>query len=193
MKADMQRQWQQVRQQWRDNARLRVLAAVVVAILLFSFLQHLHQLQSEAKQDALRQWQRLQDVTQLSRESHWQEYAEQSEGALAQLQARLWHAESEGQAQAQLRDLLQQMLSKHGLTAMRINITSLPDEDSGLVQVRADLNGDYLPGAWQDFVFELSRHSPAVVIEHDSVNRTNAARNLYRLGLHAWFVVEAQQ
>src|SRR5690606_228306 len=127
VKADMQRQWQQVRQQWRDNARLRVLAAVVVAILLFSFLQHLHQLQSEAKQDALRQWQRLQDVTQLSRESHWQEYAEQSEGEMEQLHARLWHAESEGQAQAQLRD-------KDALGAVPV-----PKRVFGTLKVRARL------------------------------------------------------
>lgn len=189
MKADLQRQWRQVRQQWQANPRLRVLAAVVAAILLFSVLQALHQQQSQARQEAQRQWQRLQDVRQLSQEQHWQEYAQHSEAALQRLQQQLWRAASEGQAQAQLRDLLQQALNRHGLSSVRINITSLLDEQGELLQVRADLNGDYLPGAWQDFLHELAHHSPRLIIEHDGINRTNARRNLYRLGLHAWFVI----
>lgn len=189
MKADLQRQWRQLQQQWHANPRLRILAAVVVAILLFSVLQHLHQQQGQARQEAQRQWQRLQDVRQLSQEQHWHAYAEQSQAALQQLRQQLWHAASEGQAQAQLRDRLQQALNRHGLSAIRINITSLPDEQGELLQVRADLNGDYQPGAWQDLVHELAQHTPRLIIEHDSVNRTNARRNLYRLGLHAWFVI----
>ena len=188
MKADLQRQWRQLRQQWQANPRLRILAAVVAAILLFSVLQNLHQMQSQARQETQRQWQRLQDVRQLSQEQHWQEYAEHSEAALQQLQQQLWHADSEGQAQAQLRDLLQQSLNRHGLSAVRINVTSLPDEQGEFLQVRADLNGDYQPGAWQDFLYELTRHKPRLMIESDNINRTNENRNLYRLGLHAWFV-----
>lgn len=189
MKTDLQRQWRQLRQQWQANPRLRILAAVVVAILLFSVLQHLQQQQNQARQEAQRQWRRLQDVQQISQEQHWHEYAEHSQSALQQLRQQLWHAASEGQAQAQLRDLLQQALNRHGLSAIRINITSLPDEQGELLQVRADLNGDYQPGVWQDLLYELGHHVPRLIIEHDSVNRTNTRRNLYRLGLHAWFVI----
>lgn len=189
MKADVQRQWRQLQQQWQANPRLRILAAVVVMILLFSVLQHLHQMQGQARQEAQRQWQRLGDVQQLSQEQHWHEHAEQAQAALLQLRQQLWHAASEGQAQAQLRDLLQQALNRHGLSAIRINVTSLPNEQGDLLQVRADVNGDYKPGAWQDLVYDLAQHTPRLIIEHDSVNRTNARRHLYRLGLHAWFVI----
>src|SRR5690554_7138859 len=76
MKADLQQQWQQARQQWQSNPRLRLLAGVVVLILIVSVLQGLHQTQVEARQQARQQWQRLQDVRQLSQESHWHDYAE---------------------------------------------------------------------------------------------------------------------
>ncbi|MGN5519556.1 GspMb/PilO family protein [Halopseudomonas sp. Lyrl_26] len=189
MKTDLQRQWRQLRQQWQANPRLRLLAAVVVLILLFSVLQHLHQIQSQARQDAQRQWQRLGDVQQLSQEQHWQQHAEQTQAALQELKQQLWHAASEGQAQAQLRDLLQQALNRHGLSAIRINVTSLLNEQGDLLQVRADVNGDYQPGAWQDLMHDLAQHTPRLIIEHDSVNRTNARRHLYRIGLHAWFII----
>lgn len=189
MKADLHKQWQHMRQQWQDNPRLRILAAVVVVILLVSLLQSLHQLQGKARQDSQRQWQRLQDVRQLSQEHHWQDYAAHTTQALNQLEQRLWHAASEGQAQAQLRDVLQQTLNRHGLKADRINITSLPTDDGELLQVRADVSGDYHAGPWQEFVHEVSTRQPAIFIEHDSINRSNPRRNHYRIGLHAWFVL----
>lgn len=189
MKAELQHQWQHLRQQWHDNPRLRILAAVVVLILLLSLLQSLYQLQSKAQQDSLNQWQRLQEVRQLSQEQHWQDYAVHATQALEQLEQQLWHAASEGQAQAKLRDVLQQALNRNGLEAGRINITSLPAEDGELLQVRAELSGDYLPGAWQEFIHELTRQQTAILIEYDSINRTDQRRNHYRIGLHAWFVL----
>lgn len=189
MKADLQRQWQQIRQQWHDNPRLRIMAAVVVVILLVSLLQSLHQLQSAARQDSQRHWQRLQDVRQLSEEHYWQDYAMHTSEAMQQLEQQLWHAASEGQAQAQLRDVLQQALNQHGLKAARINITSLPTDDGDLLQVRADLSGDYHAGPWHEFIHTLVSHPHAILIEQDSINRTNRRRNHYRLGLHAWFVL----
>lgn len=192
MKADLQQQWQHLRQQWQDNPRLRILAAVVALILLFSLLQSLYQLQNQARQDSLRQWQRLQDVRQLSQEHHWQDYAAHTTQALQQLEQQLWHAVSEGQAQAKLRDVLQQALNRNGLQAIRINITSLPTEDGDLLQVRADLSGDYFAGPWHDFIHELTTQPSAILIEYDDINRTNKRRNHYRLGLHAWFVLDEE-
>lgn len=192
MRTDLYRQWLELRQQWYANPRLRILAAVVIVIMLISGLQGLQQLQRQAKQEAYRQWQRLEDVRQLSQEGHWQGYAQHATQVLQQLQQQLWHADSEGQAQAKLRDTLQQALNRNGLQALRINITSLPSSEMSLLQVRADLSGDYLPTAWQNFIHELSVHQPKLIIEHDGINRINAKRNLYRLSLHGWFVIGEQ-
>lgn len=189
MKSELHQQWQQLRRQWQANPRLRVLGAVVALILLFSLLQNLYLVQSKAQQESVRQWQRLQEVRQLSQEQHWQDYAVQAAQALERLEQQLWHAESEGQAQAKLRDVLQQALTRNGLEASRINITSLPTDEAGLLQVRAELSGDYLPGAWQEFVHDVTHQDTAILIEFDNINRTNKRRNHYRLGLHAWFVL----
>lgn len=192
MKADLQQQWQQARQQWQSNPRLRLLAGVVVLILIISVLQGLHQTQVEARQQARQQWQRLQDVRQLSQESHWHDYAEHAQQAHAALQQQLWQADSDGQAQAKLRDIIQQALKQNGLAAQRVNVTSLPAEREGWLQVRADINGEYLPGAWQDFLYQLSQHQPRLIIEQESVNRSNR-RPQFRLGLHAWFVISGEE
>lgn len=189
MKSELHHQWQQLRRQWQANPRLRVLGAVVALILLFSLLQNLYLVQSKAQQESVRQWQRLQEVRQLSQEQHWQDYAVQAAQALERLEQQLWHAESEGQAQAKLRDVLQQALTRNGLEASRVNITSLPAEEGSLLQVRAELSGDYLPGAWQEFVHDVTHQNTAILIEFDNINRTNKRRNHYRLGLHAWFVL----
>lgn len=66
MKSELHHQWQQLRRQWQANPRLRVLGAVVALILLFSLLQNLYLVQSKAQQESVRQWQRLQEVRQLS-------------------------------------------------------------------------------------------------------------------------------
>lgn len=189
MKTELHHQWHQLRRQWNANPRLRILAAVVALILLFSLLQNLYQLQNKAQQESLRQLQRLQEVRQLSQEQHWQDYAVQAAQALERLEQQLWHAQSEGQAQAKLRDVLQQALTRNGLEASRVNITSLPAEEGSLLQVRAELSGDYLPGAWQEFVHDVTHQNTAILIEFDNINRTNKRRNHYRLGLHAWFVL----
>ena len=188
----MKNTWQQLQEQWQSNPRLRLLLAVVAVILLIALLQHLHQAQHDAHTEAQKQWQRLSDVQQLSAVEYWAERAEQSQQAAESLNTYIWRAASEGQAQAQLRDVLQRYLNEHGLETIRINISAVPSDTIGVLQVRADLSGTYLPGAWQDFVYSLLRHRPQILIEHDSVNRTNTKRNLYGLSVHAWFTIEGE-
>lgn len=193
MGLKLQQQWQQLQQQWQANPRLRVLAAVVVLILLISLLQSFQQWQNQAKQESQRHWQRLQDVKQLSQESYWHQHALEAQQALQQLEQKLWHADSEGQAQAKFRDVLQQALNRHGLSSNRISLTSIPTDDGRLLQVRANLAGDYQAGPWQEFVFDVTHQYPAIYVENDSINRTNQRRNSYRLSMHAWFELEAKQ
>ena len=185
----MENTWRQLQEQWQSNPRLRILLGVVVFILVVTLLQALHQARHNAYLEAQKQWQRLGDVQQLSSVEHWAQRAEQGQQVLDSLNQHIWQASSEGQAQAQLRDVLQRYLNEHGLDTIRINVTAVPSDTVGFLQVRADLSGTYLPGAWQDFVYSLLKYRPQILIEHDSVNRTNANRNIYRLSVHAWFII----
>ncbi len=188
----MKQVWQQLQEQWHSNMRLRILLGVVALIVVVTMLQSLHQAQHSAYLEAQKQWQRLGDVQQLSSVEHWAQRAEQGQQVLDSLNQHIWQASSEGQAQAQLRDVLQRYLNEHGLDTIRINVTAVPSDTVGFFQVRADLSGTYLPGAWQDFVYSLLQYRPQILIEHDSVNRTNANRNIYRLSVHAWFIISEE-
>lgn len=188
----MKNTWQQLQEQWQGNPRLRLLLAAVAVILVVALLQNLHQAQQNAHAEAQKQWQKLGDVQQLSAVEHWAGRAESGQQAVETLNKHIWQASSEGQAQAQLRDVLQRYLNEQGLDTLRINVTAVPSDTIGLLQVRADLSGTYVPGAWQDFVYSLLEHRPQILIEHDSVNRTNSNRNLYRLSVHAWFTISEE-
>lgn len=182
--------WRQLQEQWQSNPRLRILSACVAAILVFAMLQSLHQAREDARNEAQKQWQRLGDVKQLSAVEYWAERAEQGQQVIESLQKNIWQASSEGQAQAQLRDVLQRYLKEQGLEVTRMNVTAVPSDNVGLLQIRADISGTYIAGAWQDFVQRILEHRPQILIEHDSVNRTNANRSLYQLSVHAWFTIE---
>lgn len=184
--------WQQLQEQWRSNPRLRMLLAAVAAILLFSVLQNLHQARQDARMEAQKQWQRLGDVQQLSAVEYWAERAEQGQEIVESLHSHIWKASSEGQAQAQLRDVLQRYLKEQGLDVTRMNVTAVPSDSVDLLQIRAEISGTYVPGAWQDFVYRVLEHRPKVLIEHDSVNRANKNRSLYRLSVHAWFTIKEE-
>ena len=117
----MENTWRQLQEQWQSNPRLRILLGVVVFILVVTLLQALHQARHNAYLEAQKQWQRLGDVQQLSSVEHWAQRAEQGQQALDALNKHIWRASSEGQAQAQLRDVLQRYLNEHGLDTIRIN------------------------------------------------------------------------
>lgn len=188
----MKEQWQQLQEQWRSNPRLRILLAAVAAILMFAVLQSLHQARQDARAEAQKQWQRLGDVKQLSAVEYWAERAEQGQAVVGSLQKHIWQASSEGQAQAQLRDVLQRYLKEQGLEVTRMNVTAVPSDSVGMLQIRADISGTYIPGAWQNFVYRLLEYRPQILIEHDSVNRTNKNRSLYQLSVHAWFTIQEE-
>lgn len=185
-------QWQQTRaqiqQEWQTNKRLQLIAGA--AALLFIIWVHV-QLDNwrEARATSAHAAQvRLMDMRQVAREHFWPERAAEAEAAAQSARQQLWQARSEGEAQARLRDWLEQQARAQGLAITRMNVdVETARTGSRYRAVRADIQGAYTPGAWQEFLEVVSSHTPRLGVEFEQLNITSARNQRYRLTIAAWF------
>ncbi|RRV36250.1 hypothetical protein EGI94_03770 [Stutzerimonas stutzeri] len=157
-------------------------------ILLFSIVQQLDAWREERMQASIVAMREANDLELLASQRQWLERAESAANAHSQLGKRLWVVPSDGAAQAAVRDLLQAEALAAGLPVQRVTVRSVAaGRDQSFAAVRAEVQGDYEPLAWQQFVFALERHEPSVIIESDRIDRSNAQRERYRLNVTAWY------
>ncbi len=178
--------------EWKANARLRIGALVVVSIVLLSFLQWLDGWREERMQAAAVAMQEASDLKLVASQGEWVGRAESAANAYALLQKRLWLVASDGAAQAAVRDLLQAEARAVGLKIQRVTVRSLPSEGKQpFTAVRVEVEGEYKPLAWQQFVSAIEAHEPTVIIESDRIDRSNSPIERYRLNATAWYRLEA--
>jgi hypothetical protein len=190
------RHWQQTRaqlqQEWQTNKRLQIIAGA--AALLFIIWVHV-QLDNwrDARATSAHAAQvRLMDMRQVAGEHFWPERAAEAEAAAQSARQQLWQARSEGEAQALLRDWLEQQARTQGLAITRINVDVETVRTGARYRaVRADIQGTYTPGAWQEFLEVISTHTPRLVVEFEQLNITSARNQRYRLTVAAWFEIGA--
>jgi hypothetical protein len=88
------------------GANRRVMAGLLIIVTLAAVysLVLLHHASETMRQSYVREMQHLQRVVAVAGERDWQHRAETSAGVLGALRERLWHAESDGVARANIQD-----------------------------------------------------------------------------------------
>lgn len=180
-----------MRGEWHANQRLRIGALGIALILLFSLLQALDDWREGQMLSAGVAMQEANDLKLVASQGEWVERAESAVSAHASLRRRLWLVASEGAAQAAIRDLMQAEARAAGLKIQRVTVSNVPTgRDQSVAVVRAEVEGEYRPLAWQRFVLGIETHNPTVIIESDRIDRSNPPRERYRLNVTAWYQLD---
>lgn len=191
---DWQEQWQKTKVEWQENRRLQVIVFVALAILVFWIHLQLNHWRV-AKQAAAYTAERTYNETQLAaKEKSWIERSKAANEVLAQLNARLWRASSEGEAQALLRDWIDSEARKAGLVITRSTLAigeAMPGTQ--LRPVRADIQGKYVAGAWQQLLLSIRDNKHLITVDYEQLNVTTEKNQLYRLNLTAWFQLTSNE
>ena len=184
----------QVRDEWGTNKRLQKITWVSVLLFaVWSWVQ-LDEWRQSLAADAQAVSLKLQDARLASNEARWPERAAKAVGALENAKNDVWRARTEGEAEARLRDWLEQQARKNGVVIGRVTVSlDVPPRGMDVYPVRAELQGSYRAGAWQDFLGSLRKHRPKVVLEYDEINFANPRRPKYRANITAWFDLSSQK
>ena len=185
-------QWQaalaQANQEWQTNKRLQyttVLSAILFGLWCFVQLESFRQ---KSESSARAAFTKLQDVSQTAKEKRWPDRAVESVEALAVIRQKLWHAGSEGEAQATLRDWLEQQARNERLVIDRITVELGESPQNVSVRpVQAEFQGVYEVGVWQRFMQRISTHKPSIVVEYEEINFNNPRKLKYKVNVTAWF------
>lgn len=185
---DWQEQWHKTKIEWRDNRRLQVIVFVALAIFILWLHIQLNDWRL-AKRSAAYSAERGYNETQLAvREKSWIDRSKAADRELARLNSRVWRASSEGEAQALFRDWLDSEARQAGLAITRSNLAigeAMPGTQ--LRPVRADIQGRYVAGAWQQLLLKIRDNERVITVDYEQLNVTTDRNQLYRLNLTAWF------
>jgi hypothetical protein len=190
--VDWREQWSQVKVEWRENRRLQTI--VIFALVIFVFWIHLQLNQGRvaARNNAHLAQRSYGETLAAAKEKSWPDKSKEASLKLKKLKGMLWHANTEGEAQALIRDWLDREAQKLGVVITRSNIIvgeALPG--TNLRPVRADIQGKYKVGIWQQFLISIRKNQQLIAVDYELLNLTNEKNQLYRLNLTAWFTIAA--
>ncbi|WP_039915857.1 hypothetical protein [Cellvibrio mixtus] len=184
-------QWQQIKQQWHTNRRLQAASFIALGLFVLWIHARLDDWRLAKKEDAKVALNMYLDTQAVAREHEWIERAKTSDVALQQMRTKLWHASSEGEAEAQLRDWIQKIAKESGLGITRITLeVSPPPRGFTWYAVRADLQGTYVAGAWQRMLNAMATNTPPVLVDYEQLNLVTSTNLFYRINVTAWFVIK---
>jgi hypothetical protein len=190
MMASLKPQWKQVQAEWQANKRLQLIS--IVALVLFILWTHtqLDNWRAAKKNEAIAAYARYQDTLAVAKEDAWINRAKEAGLHLQQMQTKLWVATSEGEAEAKLRDWLQQQARTFDLPITRISVeVGVASRGERYRPVHVDIQGVYKAGAWQQMLQSINASTPPVIVDFEQLNIANSQNLFYRLNLTAWFVI----
>lgn len=180
----------------RTNSRLRWGMWVVVGIVwLYGVLVVRDEVprQSDAYRGVARQ---LANTRASASDLQWSARRDEALAAQAQMEARIWRANTLGLAQASFHDWLAQALSQSSAQRTQI-IVAAQDEDAsrnaalpGMWKITARVALDFTPQAFYAFMSKLLAHDKKVVVEALQIRSTGSPRA--ELVLAAYFVGPAR-
>lgn len=183
-------QYQQMRQQikseWGSNQRLRLITFLSAVLFVVWGHMQLDRWRESAERQAKRSIMELRETNLAVEEKRWPQREKEAVSALEKIQRRLWKANTEGEAQAALRDWLQGQARLSGLEIKQIDIeVGKPGQRLSITPVRASIRGEYKAGSWQKMIERLGTAVPSVTVEFEQIDITRKPR--YRLGLLVWY------
>lgn len=174
--------------EFRGNLRLRLGAWVLLGLLLFYWLLLRVDDASLAYSDYATASERLQRAQAMLTQQDWTQRLGELRSAERALQDELWRAETEAQAQAQLRTVLDDIVASGGMRELRVRSgqsQQLP-EAPGIWRVQAQMTGRYTAGAELEVVHAVATHAKKLVV--DRLDLTPGRNPYMMLIVSAYFV-----
>ena len=174
----MAQRWQQVRQEWRHNRRLRLGILVVVMVLGLQAVLMLSDRQRALADDYRQEAALLDRLADASRESAWPERADQAEAALLAVRGTVPQVSSAGLAQAELQAWLTGQAASAGLQDPRVRAESTLDVPGQpeLWQVIARLDAGVPAGRLEAALRSLATGLPWIQAERMEITEGRETR-----------------
>lgn len=183
-------QWKQLQLEWQSNKRLQLISIVAFVLFILWIHTQLDSWRAAKKNEAIAAYARYQDTLAVAKEDAWISRAKEAGLRLQQVQTKLWVAGSEGEAEAKLRDWLQQQARTLDLPITRISVeVGVASKGELYRPVHVDIQGGYKAGAWQLMLQTINDSAPPVIVDLEQLNIANPQNLFYRLNLTAWFVI----
>lgn len=179
-----------IQQEWRQSERFRALVITCAVIVVLIIHIQLNDMRVSKKQQAQRSLIEYEDLMRVAKEKGWPQRAQEAKQASSTLKSWLWTAQTEGEAEAKFRDWLTAQANMAAFDINRISIdVGVSPAGVDAIAINANLRGPYELKAWQAFLDALSSQTPKVIVDYEKVNKRNARRLQYQLGVTAWFFV----
>lgn len=172
----------------RANLRLRLGLWTLLALLLFYWLLLRVDAASLAYGDYVVTSERLQRAQAMLTQQDWPRRLDELRAAAGVLENELWRAETEAQAQAQLRAVLDRIVAGGRMRELRVRsglIQQVP-EAPGIWRVQAQMTGRYQAGAELEVVHAVATHAKKLVV--DRLDLTPGRNSYMMLIVSAYFV-----
>ena len=184
--------WQDAKQQWRTNPRLRAVTYVAIVVAIIGVYLKVLEWKASQVNEALGVYQQLVSARNIEGEVDWVERQELAARRLAEARQHIWEAPSDGAAQALLRDALSRIARTNNLKLGRLALTTRPMDELGLTEVRAEFRGDYQAGQWQSFVADVSALEPSIRFDFEQIIRDGNRRHTWRMAVSALFDIKPE-
>ena len=174
----MRAQWQRVRQEWRQNRRLRLGALVVVLIVGAHAALTLFDQRQAIAEEYRRDAELLSRLDEASREKAWPSRARAAGAMLKAVRTSVPPVANDGLAQAELQAWLGERAAAAGLLEARVRVedtVSVPDHED-LWQVLARLDAAVPDGQLPVFLRALADALPWVQIERLEITEAKPTR-----------------
>lgn len=174
--------------EFQQNLRLRLGSGLIVIILVIYVVLELNDYQHRLQQDyhhAVAQLTRLQSV---ATQEQWPERAAKTPPLLAQLEARLWQANTKGLAQATFQKWLNEQVNLTKINNARLTVDPAIEVEhySYLWQVTAQLEGQFESNQVNNLLLAIAQNIQMTVTERFDI--FPAASNLkFTLIITAYF------
>lgn len=176
----MRAQWERVRQEWRQNRRLRLATLVVVLILGLHAVLGLSDRRQALAREYARDTELLARLEAVSRERAWPTRARAAEGLLAAVRKSVPAARSPGLAQAEVQAWLTEQATQAGLQGPRVRVEDTVDvpghPDMWQVLARLDANVPAGPESLKGFLRVLAEALPWVQAERLEITEAMPTR-----------------
>jgi hypothetical protein len=160
--------WRRCREEVARNPRLHYGILAILGILLLGSWFGIEDGHRRAQSAADTASQYLVTLRRLAGQTEWQKRSDTVERLRAQIENRLWDAESDGLAQANFQDLIAKFAERNKLEAtdIRVEIVAAVGTSTKLRQMTASLSGRFDGEKLQNFLANLARDRHFLVVDH---------------------------
>lgn len=153
--------------QARSNPRVGYGLCAIVIITLMTGLLYFDDLVESDQQAVMGLQHQQARLEALSREHDWANRHRMAEALSAQLQSRLWEAETDGLARAGFQDWLRGLAAKSGLNRVDVHVEIESNSNNSLKvrKMSATLSGSFTPHSLEELLDQLLRSSRMIIID----------------------------